>query len=235
MNGRLLTRDQRSTKPAPKEEPMIAPQNKLDVLFRAADGGYIFRAPNPWLVGEARYYFATADQKARLVKIMDIPQWAIGAFWLVFFALCFGGGTFLLYYISGRDDPDTADIAMMFVLALIGVLLPLPLIGIFQRHRLRPILSELKPTNERISLREVGDAMRRATSVRDYARNSMLSGVAFGMMMLNVGLQLSVAITKGKYAALVLWSVAAILFCYAMVKNARLAMSKADGSQPNGI
>ncbi len=209
---------------------MIAARNKLDVLFREVDGGYIFRAPNPWLVGEARHYFVTNDQKAQLVKIMDIPQWAIGVFWGVFFVVCFGGGTYLLYYISGRDDPDTASIAMMFVLALAGLLLPLPLIGIFQLLRLRPILSELKPTNERISLREVGEAMRQATSARDYARNAMLSGIAFGMMMLNVGLQLSVAITKGKYAALVLWSVAAILFGYAMVKNGRLAMSKAGGS-----
>jgi len=50
------------------------------------------------------------------------------------------------------------------------------------------------------------------------------------MMMLNVGLQLSVAISKGSYAALILWSVAAILFGFAMVKNRRLAMRKANES-----
>ena len=72
--------------------------------------------------------------------------------------------------------------------------------------------------------------MRKATSARDYARNCMMFGIAFGAMMANVGMQLSLAITKGWYVMLVLWSVAAILTGYAVIRNGRLAMRKASGS-----
>ncbi len=209
---------------------MLAAQDKLEVLFKAIKGGYVFRAPNPWIVGDARHYFVTEAQKAQILNTLYIPQWLIAVFWLGFFAVFFGGGTLLLYFLSGHEEPATADTVIIIALAIVGILLPLPLIGLWQLHRLQPILPELRPSAERISFREIAEATRKATSASEYVRNCILCGFAFGMMMLNVGLQLSVAITKGSYAALILWSVAAILFGYAMVKNGRLAMRKANES-----
>ena len=209
---------------------MPAAQDKLGVLFRATEGGYVFRAPNPWVVGQANHYFVTEAQKAQILNVMYIPQWVIGVFWLVFFAVCFGGGTLLLYLNSGHSEPNSVEIAIIIALALAGALLPLPLLGYWQLHRLDSILRSLRPTGERISLREIGEAMRKATPAKDYVRNCMICGGAFGMMTLNVGLRFSTAISKGSYSEFVLWSVAAILFSVAMVLNGRLAMRKANES-----
>jgi hypothetical protein len=211
-----------------EEMAMQTAPNKLEVLFKATEGGYVFRAPNPWVVGQANHYFVTEAQKSQVLSAMYMPQWAIGVFWLVFFAVCFGGGTVLLYFLTGDPDPTTVDIAIMIALAVAGVLLPLPLIGYWQLYRLGPILRTLRPTEERISFREIAEATRKSTSAREYTRNCMLCGIAFGMMMLNAGLQLSMAINKESYLGLALWSIAAFLFGFAMVKNGLLAMRKAN-------
>jgi len=210
-----------------EEATVPAAQQKLEVLFKATEGGYVFRAPNPWVVGQAKHYLVTEAQKAEIQNIMDVPAWVIGVFWLAFFALCFGGGTLLLYVLSGNPEPTTVDIVIMMLSGITGALLPLPLIGYWQLHRLNPIIRTLHPTSERISLREM-KAARKATRAREYARNCMLSGFAFGVMMLNVGFSLHIAITRGSYITLVLWSVAAILSGSGMVQNARLAMRKAS-------
>jgi hypothetical protein len=205
---------------------MLAAERKLEVLFRAAEGGHVFRAPNPWIVGDARHYFATEAQKDRILNILYMPQWVIACFWLAVFAVIFGGGTVLLYFLSGHEDPTTADVVIMAALAIAGLLLPLPLLGYWQLHRLRPILPELRPTAERISFSEITDAVRKATPASAYVRNCILCGIAFGAMMLNVGLRPSLAITKGSYLDPVLWGVPAILFAFAMVNNGLLAMRK---------
>lgn len=209
---------------------MPAAQDKLAVLFKPTEGGYVFRAPNPWVLGPANHYFVTDAQKAQILDTMKIPVWLAPVIWLVLLVLLVGGGTLLLYYLSGHAEPTTADSAIMIAIAFVGVFLPVPLIGFWQLHRLKPIVQTLRPTNERISFREITEATRVATSARGYMRNSMLLGFAFGMMMLNVGLNLSTAITKGSYTALILWSAAAILFGFAMVKNSLIAMRKVGKS-----
>ena len=36
-------------------------------LFREAPGGYVFRAPSPWMFGRGRRYFVTDAQKGELL------------------------------------------------------------------------------------------------------------------------------------------------------------------------
>jgi hypothetical protein len=207
---------------------MPAAQEKLAILFKPTEGGYVFRAPNPWVFGQANHYFVTDAQKAQILDTMKMPLWLAPVIWMGFLVLFVAGGTLLLYNLSGHAEPTTADTAIIIALAFVGVLLPLPLMGYWQLYRLKPIMQTLHSTNERISFREMTEATRVATSARGYMRNSILFGFAFGMMMLNVGLSLSDAITKGRYTTLILWSVSAILFGFAMAKNGILAMRKAD-------
>ena len=37
------------------------------ILFREAPGGYVFRAPSPWMFGRGRRYFVTDAQKGELL------------------------------------------------------------------------------------------------------------------------------------------------------------------------
>jgi hypothetical protein len=99
-----------------------------------------------------------------------------------------------------------------------------------QLHRLKPILPTLRPTGEQISYHEIVEAARKATSAREYARNCMLYGVGFGIMMLIAGPEVSTAINKAGYIDLILSSMAAIGFGCAMVLSGRLAMRRANES-----
>jgi hypothetical protein len=50
MNRPHVLRDQCDNNSVREEDVMLAAQRKLDVLFRPAEGGYVFRAPNPWIL-----------------------------------------------------------------------------------------------------------------------------------------------------------------------------------------
>src|SRR5262245_55621820 len=93
---------------------------KLEVLFKPVADGYVFRAPNPWILGNAKHYRVSEAQKALILKILYMPEWVIGIFWLAFFVICFGGGTLLLYFVSGHPDPTTTDTVILIVLAVLG-------------------------------------------------------------------------------------------------------------------
>jgi hypothetical protein len=209
---------------------MLMAPYKWPAFFKVTEGGYVFRAPNPWVVGQANGYFVTEAQKAQILNGMSIPRWAIRALLLWFFAVWFGGSALIIYSHSGRPDLTTVDVAIIITSAFAAILLPLSLLRHLQRHRLKPILPTLRPTGERISFHEIAEAARKATSAREYARNSMLHGIAFGIMMLIVGLEFSTAINKGSYVDLMLSSIVAIGFGCAMVLSGRLAMRKANES-----
>src|SRR5438093_6864404 len=37
-----------------------------ELTFKPVEGGYLYAAPSPWLLGRKRYYFVKAEQKAAL-------------------------------------------------------------------------------------------------------------------------------------------------------------------------
>jgi hypothetical protein len=39
-------------------------------MFKEVPEGFVFRAPNPWVFGRARFYLANAAQKAELLSIV---------------------------------------------------------------------------------------------------------------------------------------------------------------------
>lgn len=197
-------------------------QSKLDALFKPATGGYVFRAPNPRIVAQAKHYFATEDQKTQILQAMKMPSCVVEVFWLTFFALCVGGGTTLPFFV-GDPEPTKTNVAIIVVMAILGLSLPLPLIGYWQLHQLKPILQTLRQTNERISFREINAGLRKTTSAEEYARNCILSGFAFGITLFNAGF------SRG-YAAFLFWSAVAILLGFAMVRQGLLAMRKASES-----
>jgi hypothetical protein len=214
-----------------EEVAMPGRQQTLDVFFKPAEGGYVFRAPSPWVIGRAKHYLVNEVQKIQIQNIKNLQVWMTIVIWLALFALCFGGGSLLLYVVSGHPEPTTIDAVIMMLLAFIGILLPIPLLGYWRLHQLDPIIRTLPPTNERISFREIKEATGKATTAKDHARNSMFAGFVFGLMMLNAGVSLDIAITRGSNIQLVLWSVAALLSGFGMVQNGRLAMRKASESQ----
>ena len=79
--------------------------NREAIMFKKVPEGYLFRAPNPWLFGRARFYLVNDAQKAQLLAIVTARSQAV--FWVALVALI-GASTAALAYGFGHDVPHTA-------------------------------------------------------------------------------------------------------------------------------
>ena len=41
-----------------------------EVLFRAKNGEWVFRAPNPWLIANAQHYIVNDAQKEQIIRLL---------------------------------------------------------------------------------------------------------------------------------------------------------------------
>jgi hypothetical protein len=204
---------------------MSADQQQLEELFRVTEGGYVFRAPMAWPFKPAKHYFVTEVQKVQIQNTLKISLWKIVA-WIAIVGIPAGGAPLL--FLSSHRQSNASDMAITVATVIVAALLGLFLIGPWQIYRLKPILPKLRQTDERISYRELVAAARNSTTAKTYARNCMLFGINFGIVMLNAGMQVNVAVTKGNYTSLVLFGLAAVCFGFSLVQNGRLAMRKAE-------
>jgi hypothetical protein len=117
--------------------------------------------------------------------------------------------------------------AIIILLAIVGFLLPLPLIGYRQLHRIKPILQTLSRTNEYISFREIRAEFRRTRSAKELMRDCIAFGGFFAILLFNAGLFLYLAITRGTYAGFFFWSAVAILWGFVLVRQVLITMAKA--------
>ncbi|MGO9681318.1 MAG: hypothetical protein ACLPTZ_01665 [Beijerinckiaceae bacterium] len=207
--------------------------------FKPTEGGYVFRAPNAWGVMPAKHYFVNEVQKDQ-IKDLKLPGGLLAVVWLVSIAL-FYGGSFLfvsLYYGNKYWYESENNLGILMFLAfvvsfIVGVLLPLPLIRLWQLHRLEPLLSGARPTTERISRQE----RLEARSVRDYVRMCMWNGLAFGCWMFIAGTKLGTLGTPhGSYSGFALFCLAGIIFGVNTINNGRQAVrmaSKYNSSSPH--
>jgi hypothetical protein len=135
--------------------------------FKPVSGGWIYRAPNPWVFGDAPHYFVNEAQKAQ-IEALIAPRRPI-----LFVILLLGGifgwviaVTTFLWAFSGHENPTTGDLAIMIALIGIPMLALLPVAGLIQRHRMAPILATAPLTSERISYAEISQNIRRATPLK---------------------------------------------------------------------
>jgi hypothetical protein len=143
------------------------PNNLKAATFKPVPGGWVFRAPNPWVFGDAPHYFVNDAQKAQ-IEALIFPRRPI------LFVILLVGGIFgwaiavatFLWAFSGHENPSASDLAIMIALIGIPMLALLPVAGLIQRHRLAPILATAPLTTERISYAEIGQNIRRATPLK---------------------------------------------------------------------
>src|SRR5690349_19443615 len=48
----------------------MSQSNAVESLFKRAEGRWIFRAPNPWMYGDAQHYLVTDKQKQELSELL---------------------------------------------------------------------------------------------------------------------------------------------------------------------
>ncbi len=133
---------------------------KSVVFFKPVPGGYVYRAPNTWLLGSRRHFLVTEAQKAAILAIASSTVgpvlWITGATWIALSALL---GAALSLWMYRYYRPGLVGIG-----AMISMMLSIYPAFVLSRQlllrRLRPILATLPPTSERITSLEERQAIQ---------------------------------------------------------------------------
>jgi hypothetical protein len=203
--------------------------NSLKVAtFKPVPGGWIYRAPNPWVFGDVPHYFVNEAQKAQ-IEALIVPRWPVLSVVLLLGGI-FGwviAVTTFLWAFSGHENPTTGDLAIMIALIGIPMLAILPVAGLIQTHRLAPILATARLTTERISYAEISQNIRRSTPLKQ-SLNACIASV-FACCSASVTALLHLSARHFVFDAYVaLWGFVAITFGSVSVVWYRRALRKAN-------
>jgi hypothetical protein len=125
----------------------------VETWFKPADGGYIFRCPNPWLLGPMRTYLASEAQKRGLAVCLRQRQrlilWLLGIYLL--FAL---GLTMLFEQANPAPESATAGFVAIIVVALLGMLVLALVPHLYLMRKISPLVVELQRTDEPTTLHD---------------------------------------------------------------------------------
>jgi hypothetical protein len=135
------------------------------IMFKKGPDGYVFRAPNPWVLGRKRFYLVNEAEKTKLLAVITARSQAV--FWVTFVTLI-SASTAAYAYFSGHNNPTTRDFVIM--LALLPVwLYAAALVSIRPTaRRLQPLLAGLPRTEQRITAADMRRAVRKTVSFRQY-------------------------------------------------------------------
>jgi len=125
----------------------------VETSFKPTEGGYIFQCPNPWLFGRTRSYLVNASQKEALAACLRQRQRVI--LWLMaVYVLVALGLTSLLQSMSPAPDPSTPGFLAVIALTMMGMFALAMAPHLYLMRKIRPLLPQLQPTEEAITLRE---------------------------------------------------------------------------------
>jgi hypothetical protein len=158
----------------------------IEAMFKPVEGGYVFRAPPPFFVWPARFYFVTQAQKDQLAPVA-VPRYvAIQQVATMLIALCGGPvlASLAVWRYTGHDSPNPIDIAAVTVLTLLLILV------VFLARRwwlvwtLAPMLKVLPRSETGFSLEEMRERAYKAMSVRQLVFVGAISTAAAAIMAL---------------------------------------------------
>ena len=168
----------------PNQQNANRQQRTVDFIkrayFRETTGGFVYRAPNPWLVGHADHYLVSAPQRDEIVAILSSPNLIPGSRPRPTPALIIGRivvGLALMLVLPTVLWPNTPAIAtVVFMLELLVFLLVGRHLSAQRRLTLlQPILASASKTSERLlpwTLRSALSPQTKATP-----RQMMIAGI----------------------------------------------------------
>jgi drug/metabolite transporter (DMT)-like permease len=146
-----------------------------ELTFRPVEGGFLYRAPNPWVFGRYRHYFVNAEQKAVLASAHRTMMRQ------TFWTIVVGAGA--CGPIAGGFLPSHSNaqqLAYLGVAALIGLAIGL-ILNALLLHRVNPIIATLTPSSERITRRDAFSTQATAFSRRYVLGFTVLSFVMLAL------------------------------------------------------
>jgi hypothetical protein len=147
------------------------------MLFKPAPGGFIYRAPNPWIFGRADHYIVSEQQKAKLLGMLVAPRPLLRLIVIVVGILLWGAAMATVgQAFSGHEDPTVGDAVIMVLMSFAALFLALNLTLRRKLRRMQPILAAATPTAAAITSGEIQAAMRKTTSFKSAVFVAAMSG-----------------------------------------------------------
>jgi len=117
-----------------------------EMSFKRVPEGWVYRAPNPWLLGRSRYYLVSEKQKSEIAG-HHRRMWL---FLLLGIAVIAAVGAPLT--LAGFDDQQV--VLSLATAALLGLIVGF-VANAWLCRTIRPIIADLPPTTQRIAQSEV--------------------------------------------------------------------------------
>jgi hypothetical protein len=137
--------------------------------------------------GDTPHYLVNDTQKAQIEAIIAPRRPGVVVTVLIgsIFAWALAVATFM-WASSGHENPTPGDIRVMVALICLPAVAPLPIAGLIQRRRLRPVLAAAPLTTERITYAELQQKVRAATPLKQSLNALVASLFAFFAAFFNV-------------------------------------------------
>jgi hypothetical protein len=161
----------------PLERPVAVVNSfKPEINFKRVSGGWVFRGPNPWLVGKAPHYLVSDDQRFRVIALIRSAMVTVPL--MVIIAV--------IVVVSVAVYWNLGDIGLAF-LSVAAMLIGIFGAALLQQQRLKPILADASRTNERVTYAEMRKAEEDSTPPEQVRLRWMLPAlcsVLFGLQVI---------------------------------------------------
>ena len=216
-------------------------QQQIEALvFKKVAGGYVYRAPNPWLFGKGRHYLVSEAQKEEIAEILKL-KWPLlsTAIVMAFIVVAGAASGVAAWGFFRHQDLGFSHVLLILALFIVSVFIALTALNFVRflllKPKLEPILMSAQRTNERISLREMRQGARTQQSLRDLIRTGALNAFVCACSMFNVGLNLGSTLSHGHGTMnLYLLGFLSILSGWIAFTNLRKAMKRAQLAENPG-
>jgi hypothetical protein len=157
------------------------------MLFKPVPGGFIYRAPNPWIFGRANHYIVNEQQKAELLGMLVAPRPLLRLTFIVAGVLLWGVAMGTVgWAISGHEDPAVGDAVIMIVMTFAALFLVLHLALRRKLGRMQPILVAATHTTAAITSGEISAAINKTTSFKTAVVVVAMSAFGCGAQMFSL-------------------------------------------------
>ena len=137
------------------------------MLFKPVPGGFIYRAPNPWIFGRADHYIVNEQQKNELLGMLVSPRPLLRLSLIVAGLLLWAVAMGLVgWAFSGHEDPTVGDVVIMIVMTFAALFLALHLALRRKLRRMQPILAVAMHTTAAITSGEISAAIIKTISFK---------------------------------------------------------------------
>jgi hypothetical protein len=164
--------------------------NPYEPLLKKEGDGYIFRAPNPWIVGRPTHYLVSDNQRKEILALGaagNVRRTVLLSLAITGFAV---GSSLLVFASSNKANPGWIELGAMVLLTCIAAAATLLFSARVEANRLSRVIGGLPRTSHEISVQELRDAQKKQMSASAWKKLTLLSaatGIALFLALASRG------------------------------------------------